>query len=65
MVTTTFYRGRPTRGAHLKPIGRVIWSGVRGPWPSTYSEEPFAYVGPYNIAAWSLKRWHRIDRRRK
>jgi hypothetical protein len=44
MVITTFYRGRPTRGAKLKVIGRVIWSGLYDTTPWDHRTMPFHYI---------------------
>lgn len=75
MTLSTFYRGRPTRGSRLAPIGKVIWSGNRGIWdyvehrlmPGT-SEEPWRIQPlppPFSDReefVWVARRLHRIDR---
>ena len=55
MTLTTFYRGRPTRGARLTPLYRVLWSGV-------WEERPWRMQAPAGYPVYSRKGWHDINR---
>ena len=76
MILTTFYRGRPTRGTKLTPVGKVLWSGKNGQWdydkhklvPGTdegpWREESHSAIHASHLVALYVTRGlHRIDRK--